>query len=263
MTSPPRRPPSEHSTRLRHRSVVRRWLPGAVALLVGVTAQAEPVDLATELARLQASHGFEVRGAEHLEAATGRSEGADVFQRLRLLLERYDHIIVQQPGGAVERVIILGRTLPGTPRTVVSVDPAAESDPADGSGPIELTTIRSGNQHSVEVSLEGPGGQRVERLLLVDTGADSVVLPASMIAALGLDQAALGEREVQTANGKASARVGRLAAVWLGERQVSDVEVAFLDDDKLAGAGLLGMSVLGRYQMTIDDATNRLTLTRP
>ena len=38
--------------------------------------------------------------------------------------------------------------------------------------------------------------------------------------------------------------------------------VAFLDDDKLGGTGLLGMSVLGGYQMTIDDEQGTLTLTR-
>jgi hypothetical protein len=40
-----------------------------------------------------------------------------------------------------------------------------------------------------------------------------------------------------------------------------NVAVAFLDDDKLGNAGLLGMSVLGRYQLTIDDQENRITLT--
>ena len=44
------------------------------------------------------------------------------------------------------------------------------------------------------------------------------------------------------------------------EMGVADIEVAFLDDDKLGGGGLLGMSVLGRYQMTIDDEHDKLTL---
>jgi hypothetical protein len=38
--------------------------------------------------------------------------------------------------------------------------------------------------------------------------------------------------------------------------------VAFLDDDKLGGNGLLGMSVLGRYQLTIDDEHDLVTLIR-
>jgi hypothetical protein len=36
--------------------------------------------------------------------------------------------------------------------------------------------------------------------------------------------------------------------------------VAFIEDGKLGGSGLLGMSVLGRYKMTMDDAENRITL---
>jgi clan AA aspartic protease (TIGR02281 family) len=97
--------------------------------------------------------------------------------------------------------------------------------------------------------------------LLIDTGADAVVLPTSMIAPLGLEQDALEEREVQTANGRAQALMGTLEAVWLDGERLGGVTVAFLEQEKLGTPGLLGMSVLGRYQMTIDDENNRLTLT--
>ncbi|MGB5831712.1 MAG: retropepsin-like aspartic protease, partial [Thiohalocapsa sp.] len=148
---------------------------------------------------------------------------------------------------------------------VIEIDaPAGDEDgqaSSDGAR-IELPTVRNGNQHSVRVSLERPNGERVDRALLIDTGADTLVLPASLIATLGLAEEGLGERSVQTANGRTEARVGRLPGVWLGEQRIADVEVAFLDDDKLGGGGLLGMSVLGRYQMTIDDEQDKLTLIR-
>ena len=38
--------------------------------------------------------------------------------------------------------------------------------------------------------------------------------------------------------------------------------VTFIDDDRLGGAMLLGMSFLGRYRLTIDDAANRIVLGR-
>jgi len=229
-------------------------------MLVMAAAAAEDVDIATELDRLKATYGFTVTGEEHLEDASGRAEGGDVYRRLRVLLRRFDHIIVQDPAGRIERVLIVGPTNPAAaPSTVVEVDEPAEED---GAQQIELPTTRDGNQHSVEVTLEGAEGRRLKRMLLIDTGADAVVLPVSMIAALGIAEERLSPRDVQTANGTTEALMGKLPAVWLDGQRVGEVEVAFLEDDKLSADGLLGMSVLGRYQMTIDDEHDRLTLTR-
>jgi clan AA aspartic protease (TIGR02281 family) len=247
--------------RARHDHAGSPPLSCAALLVVFASAvAAQPVDVGTELARLQATHGFDVSGSEHLEDALGRAEGDDVYRRLRVLLEGFDHIIVQAPGGGVEKVLIVGRTNPAAaPITEVEVG-GAEGD--GDAQEIELPTVRDGNQHSVQVTLEGAAGKRIERVLLIDTGADTVVLPASLIEALGIAEERLAAREVQTANGTAEARMGMLPAVWLDGQRVGDVTVAFLDDDKLGGKGLLGMSVLGRYQMTIDDENDRLTLTR-
>lgn len=43
---------------------------------------------------------------------------------------------------------------------------------------------------------------------------------------------------------------------------VQDVTVTFLEDKRLKGARLLGMSFLQRFRMTIDDAKNRIILTK-
>ena len=228
-----------------------------ILLGAGERAEAAQVEIGPELNRLSASHGFSVTGLEVLEDERGRSDEIDLYRRLRILLERFDHILVHGANGEVARVIIMGRTNT-TPPPKVRID--AESSPDSASGQIELETIREGAQHSVRVTLEGVGGRRVDRALLIDTGADAVVLPASMIAPLGLDQASLSEREVQTANGRVQALMGTLEAVWLDGERLPKVAVAFLDVDKLGTSGLLGMSVLGRYQMTIDDERNRLTL---
>ncbi len=236
----------------------------ALLLSMGTTGAQPPsvlrVDVAEELERLAGEYGFDIVGEEHLAEAEGRAQGRDAMERLRALLEEFDHIIVQGSGGDIERVIVLGVTLPGAVpeanEPLVAIDGEAPPD-----APIELPTIRRGSQHSVRVALEGEGGKRLARVLLIDTGADTLVLPSSLIDNLGVDASSLQAREVQTANGRTEARIGRLAAVWLGSRRITDVEVSFLDDDKLGGSGLLGMSVLGRYQMTIDDQDNRLILT--
>ncbi|MFW5723593.1 MAG: retropepsin-like aspartic protease family protein, partial [Halochromatium sp.] len=237
-------------------------IPGGAG--VGAWAAAQ-VEIAPELSRLAAAHGFSVSGLEVLEDERGRAEEAGLYRRLRVLLERFDHILVHDAEGEVARVIIIGRTNRQPPAPQVRIDPpagASAGEPAgEGAGRIEVETIRKGSQHSVRVTLEGERGRRVDRALLIDTGADTVVLPDSMIAALGLDRRRLETREVQTANGRAQALIGRLEGVWLDGERLSGVAVAFLERDKLGAAGLLGMSVLGRYQMTIDDERNRLLLT--
>lgn len=231
----------------------------------GDGAWAAQVEIAPELSRLASAHGFSVSGLEVLEDERGRAEEAGLYRRLRVLLERFDHILVHAADGEVARVIIIGRTNSQPPAPKVRIDPpsgeSAGEQAGEDAGRIELETIRKGSQHSVRVTLEGERGRRVDRALLIDTGADTVVLPDSMIAALGLDRSRLETREVQTANGRAQALMGRLDGVWLDGERLSGVAVAFLEREKLGAAGLLGMSVLGRYQMTIDDERNRLLLT--
>ncbi|MBK5930523.1 retropepsin-like aspartic protease family protein [Halochromatium salexigens] len=253
------------------RSACARALAWNLLALVGVLgggweglwqgARAAQVEIAPELDRLAAAHGFSVSGLEVLEDERGRAEEAGLYRRLRVLLERFDHILVHAANGEVERVIIIGRTNSQPPAPKVRFETAADEQAGEGAGRIELETLRKGSQHSVRVTLEGASGRRVDRALLIDTGADAVVLPDSMIAALGLARDGLEAREVQTANGRVQALMGTLEAVWLDGERLPGVAVAFLEMEKLGAPGLLGMSVLGRYQMTIDDERNRLILT--
>jgi len=163
---------------------------------------------------------------------------------------------VQGPAGQIERVIILGPKVPvEAPRVRAESTPAEDKD-----GDIVVHTIRQGTAHAVQASVEGENGQRISRTLVVDTGADFVVLPASLLPQLGLPAGAMQQREMQTANGKVSARIGTLPALWLGDTRIPGVQAAFLDDAKLGENALLGMSVLGRYRMTMDDQHGLLTL---
>lgn len=229
---------------------------------------AEQVSVADELERLSAVHGFTLVGAEHAEDAYGRADREELYPRLRRLLENFDHVILQGSGGSVERVIIMGEKMPLAPSSTATPKSVADQGESDGGeaasagGDILVKTERRGTQHSVKVSLEGPGGKRVDRSLLVDTGADFVVLPATMVRELGVSPQDLKPREMQTANGKVTARVGSIPALWLGSHAIPGVEVAFIEDSKLGSGGLLGMSVLGRFRMTIDDQAGSLTLAK-
>jgi len=231
-------------------------------LFCAAAGSAEKVLVADELERLAEEHDFTVRGLEQIEEVYGRAAGEKLYPRLRRLLENFDHVIVQSSEGGVERVIVLGEKVPFEPPPQPVPTETAQSEGAEAAkgGDIVLLTERRGTQHLVRASLEGASGAKVPRELHVDTGADFVVLPQSLISTLGLMGKDLKEREMQTANGKVNGRIGTLPALWLGENRITDVEVAFIEDRKLGGSGLLGMSVLGRYKMTMDDAENRITL---
>jgi len=235
-----------------------------VWLLLGLplgSLQAESVLISDELQRLQAEHGFEIRGLEQTLEARGRAEGEALLGRLRLLLEAFDHVIVQAPAGGVERLIILGEREPYVPPPPVAPSAGADAGAALAEGEaMVLPTSRQGDSHLVSLELEGAQGRRVRQILLVDTGAEQVVLPDALRSLLGIGEEALSPRRVQTANGVVDARMGRLAAIWLGERRIADVEVAFIEGERLGAQPLLGMSLLKRFRMTIDDARNELRL---
>ena len=224
-------------------------------------AAAAQVEVGAELERMMTQYGFTMKPAD-LDATRdkkARAEGTDLLPRLQLLLEGFDHIIVQAPQGGVERVMILGAKTPYTPPPPTTPAPGAAA-PAGAVGDIVLDTQRVGSSHAVTLTLEGEGGKRVSRLFLVDTGANYVVLPSSLIAQLGLSPDGLRQQQVQTANGSVAATLGIIPAVWLKDQRVTGIEVAFIEDGRLGGNALLGMSLLGRFRMTIEDEQNRLVL---
>ncbi|WP_296807609.1 retropepsin-like aspartic protease [Thiocapsa sp.] len=237
-------------------------------LLARTADAAALVNVEDELERLMAQHGFEVRGIEQTAEMQGRAEGVELVPRLRLLLDGFDHVIVQTETGEVDRIIILGEKVAVVAPPLVienegsgfpsDASPEDENDQTGDS--IVLPTQRQGTSHAVNLTLEGPNGQRVQRVLLIDTGSDHVVLPASLIGPLGISPNDLRMQTVQTANGTVDARLGILSGVWLGEQRVEGVSAAFIDDTRLGGNALLGMSLLGRFRVTIDDEQNQLTL---
>ncbi|AUB83742.1 retropepsin-like aspartic protease family protein [Candidatus Thiodictyon syntrophicum] len=249
----------------RRRGLVRPLVPLVLwccALGPGMGAAAAQVEVAAELERMMTQYGFAMKPAD-LDATRDKKaraeEGAEVLPRLRVLLEGFDHIIVQAPQGGVERVLILGAKTPYSPPAPATATPGA-ADPAGAAGEIVLDTQRVGSSHAVTLTLEGEDGRRVSRVLLVDTGADYVVLPSSLIAQLGIPPEGLRQQQVQTANGNVEAALGTLQAVWLKDQRVTGVPVAFIEDGRLGGNALLGMSLLGRFRLTIEDEKNRLLL---
>jgi clan AA aspartic protease (TIGR02281 family) len=157
---------------------------------------------------------------------------------------------------------MLGWTL-GSTDTQVSATMAVDTG---GPKTLTLKTSRNGPHHIIRAALVGPNGRTQMVSFIVDTGATDIVLPASMIARLGFRDSELSDESVQTANGVARAQRGQLRSVELGGPDNNDViqrvPVMFMSDDDTGGYALMGMSVLGRYSMTIEDAEDRIILVR-
>lgn len=139
----------------------------------------------------------------------------------------------------------------------------ASSDPAAARAePFVIETRREGTGHVVDAELTGPNGNPVRVALLIDTGADVIVLPSSMIRTLGMSEADVSPGQARTAGGRVGTLVGRLRTVRVGDARGSDIEVNFIDDD-IYGRDhmpLLGMSFLARFLFTVDDDGGRLVL---
>ncbi len=129
-----------------------------------------------------------------------------------------------------------------------------------------LKTGRKGPHHIIRAALVGPNGRTQLVSFIVDTGATDMILPASMIAKLGFRESELSPMSVQTAHGITEGRRGFLRSLELGGPDISDVirrvPVTFMSDADTGGYALMGMSVLGRYTMTIEDDPDRIILVK-
>jgi len=163
-------------------------------------------------------------------------------QQLEKALASYNHVISRDLKGKIEKIVIINRK--------------QKTD----NGHIVLPTRTEGGHLLVSLAVSGSGAYWETVEMIIDTGADVIVLPASMIAKLGIDEGTLAPRIMQTANGKADAKIGKLQGVRIEGEILEDVDVAFVDDALLSNKGLLGMSALGRYKLVIDNESRLVTL---
>lgn len=205
--------------------------------------------LLEELEGVSAEYGILIEGLEKTSAAPARSAQGSLREQLRQLLFDFNYILVQSPGGSVEKIFILNQK-------------KAAPEPPEYPEHIVLNTIRNGDHHVVRAIVQGPSRASIEVSLLVDTGASLVVLPASMLSKLGFSPDELESQEIATANGRLHAKIGQLTSFQMGSERMHAISVAFIEDSLLGSNGLLGMNVLGHYLVTIDDQQNLITLTR-
>ncbi len=200
--------------------------------------------LRAEMARLSRQHGFPVGGLEVLGEETAQVPAGTLLDRIKSMLQGYNFVLVEDGNGGVRRLYVT----------------SAKQLAADSPQQHVVYLQRHGRQQVISAVLTGSAGNSIQTQLIVDTGANHVVLPVSMIAALGLDENGLEEGWSQTANGRVRARFGQLRELRLGSATARDVAVSFIADDRLGGAQLLGMSFLGRFEVTLDPRAARLVL---
>lgn len=227
------------------RSIVRPALFLALGLWIGAAWAAS--GLQEQLRALASRHGFTIEGLGRVggDEPSGNAEGTPADQ-VHHLLQDYNYVMTRTAAGGIDTLRIISRR--------------GGNGPQGAANGAYVQTRRMGAHHQVEASLIGPNSITRSLPLLVDTGATTIVLPASMIQELGFTDADLRAGTSQTASGTVSIKTGVLRAVRVGGASTADVEVSFIDDSKLMGHPLLGMSFLQRFKMTIDDANNELIL---
>lgn len=99
---------------------------------------------------------------------------------------------------------------------------------------------------------------------IVDTGASTVSISARFAQRLGLDLRGAQRIVVHTASGPEEALRTRVARIELAGAVAEDVEVVVMKDPGGPKAdGLLGLSFLSRFQMTLDAHAGLLELRAP
>ena len=115
---------------------------------------------------------------------------------------------------------------------------------------------RDGNTMLVEAIIGGA----VRTRLLVDTGAEFTVLSTAAARRAGLDLAQAAVIPLRSASGIFLAPLTKVRSLSLGEAVVYDMEV-IVHDASPDLDGLLGMSFLDNFLVTISASHGRLTLT--
>ena len=215
-------------------------------VLIALSAQAQEGDntddLFEQIQSLQSRMHIQITGLERIQNEEKVMTSGSLEQQIEQVLASYNHIISRNAKGQIERIVIVNKKQKSEVDRIV------------------LPTSLRGKHFMVSVAISGNGSLWQTLDMIIDTGADLVVLPESMIGQLGLADSAFTRQKMQTANGMTEAKIGLLQELKIAGETLENVEAAFIPDALLGKNSLLGMSVLGRYQINIDDKTQLFTL---
>lgn len=243
------------------RDAARRRLFALTAIsfigLVGVLAtssvghaQLPGATLRDQLKSLEQLHGVEVRGLDRVGDEPARQTVGDLRRQVMGLLRNYSYVVLQSDDADVRGVRILA-----------SQGPAADVRSGQRrSSPQAPKRDARMDAQTINATLVGFGGREYDMPLAIDTGAESVILPASMRAVLGVDDSAeLQDKTIKTPDGPVEAKAGLLPAVRVGEVVAENVDVAFVPDGSVGGA-VLGNSFLKQFKVSFDSDTAQLMI---
>jgi clan AA aspartic protease (TIGR02281 family) len=213
-----------------------------VIACVSAQATEQGDDLLSQLQSLQSRMSVQIIGLEKIADEPKVSASGSLEQQLQQVLGSYNHILSRNSNGQIDQVVIIHKKQ------------------KTESGRIVVPTRYQDGHFLVSVALSGNGALWLTLDMIVDTGADVMVLPESLINKLGLADYLFTARAMQTANGAVTAKIGILQEVRLAGETLTNVEVAFIADQRLANNSLLGMSALGRYKLILDEQSHLITL---
>jgi clan AA aspartic protease (TIGR02281 family) len=136
--------------------------------------------------------------------------------------------------------------------------PEPSGPPASGPGRVKMTPTKPGGTVVIDAMLN----RRVTVPMLLDTGADFTVLTKQVARDLRLSSLDhLPTREFKTAGGSVKFPIATLQSLRVGTAEARDVEVA-IDIDGHMPMGLLGMTFLRHFKVTVDHQRGQVTFER-
>jgi clan AA aspartic protease (TIGR02281 family) len=147
--------------------------------------------------------------------------------------------------------------------------PPAERLPAtSGSAPSAAGQLAAVTHHVVPLQRVGDAllveailGSSLKSRLVVDTGATFTVIPMAAAQQLSLDLDNAAVIPLRSVSGTFLAPLTKVKSLRVGDATVRDVEVVVYDIAPGGGVGLLGMSFLGDFQVTINAEKKAMILT--
>jgi clan AA aspartic protease (TIGR02281 family) len=139
-------------------------------------------------------------------------------------------------------------------------DPAPEPSgpPITEPGRVKMTPTKPGGAVVVEVVLN----RRLTVPMVLDTGADFTVLTKRVAMDLHLSSLdRLPTLEFKTAGGGVKFPIATLQSLRVGTAEARDIDVA-IDIDGHMSLGLLGMTFLRHFKVTVDQQRGRVTFER-
>jgi clan AA aspartic protease (TIGR02281 family) len=142
--------------------------------------------------------------------------------------------------------------------------PSSERLPGtSGSTPAATGQLDAIKHHMVPLQRVGAAllveailGNALKSPLIVDTGATFTVIPMAAARQLGLDLDNAAVIPLRSVSGTFLAPLTKVKSLRVGDATVRDVEVVVYDIAPGGGVGLLGMSFLGDFQVTINAEKN-------